>query len=157
MALVVGCGATAALADGPRRAAPPTAPASAGSTENLRVSEPTFFDFAVPDARGGGMTIYRFNRAEKRLAQLEHLDRGDVAKRTRGFNRMQDPHEGIIVLSPEGQKKPPPPPPPGDGDKVKWKVPQPELQVAMEQLKTQAHNPTEISIGQLAPAQASAH
>jgi hypothetical protein len=155
MALVVGCGATAALADGPRRGGTATTPSTSGGNESTRASGPAFFDFAVADARGGGMTIYRFNRADQRLSVQEHLSAADAGRRTAAFNRVHGPGDAIIVLSPEGTKKPPPPPPNG-GDPGKWRVPEREFQVAMEQLKTQAPNSAEISIGQLSSATAAA-
>jgi hypothetical protein len=154
MALVVGCGATAALADGPRRGGTTPTPSTSGGNESTRASGPAFFDFAVPDARGGGMTIYRFNRADQRLSVQEHLSAADAGRRTAAFNRVRGLGDAIIVLSPEGKK--PPSPLPGGGDPGKWRVPEREFQVAMEQLKTQAPNSAEISIGQLSSAPAAA-
>ncbi|WP_224246575.1 hypothetical protein [Hyalangium gracile] len=151
VALVV-CGAQAALADEPRRAATPSA--SSGKADGAQASAPTYFDLAVSNGPGRGVTVYRFHRAEQKLTLLERLEGDAAGARTKTFNPLQTLGNAIIVLSPEGRKKPPPPPPPGDELRNRWKVPDAEVATAMQQLKAQVSNPGPVSIGQLQSAAA---
>lgn len=152
MALVVVCGTTPALAGEPKKTSSSSA-VSPRATTSTATAEPTYFDLAVP-AAGGGLTIYRFQRATQRLTLLTRLSAAEVSSRAATFSGVERPGEAIIVLSPEGQKKPPPPPP-GGGDPYRWRVPEAEYRAAMQQLQALERNVSQVSIGQLSAASAS--
>ncbi|WP_224369017.1 hypothetical protein [Hyalangium versicolor] len=114
---------------------------------------PAYFDLAVRATQGQGVSVYRFQRSSQRLTLLERVIEADVAKRVVAFQRVQDARDAIIVLSPEGPKKPNPPTPGGD-DPPRWLVPEAEYNAALKQLKALEPKVAEISIGQLASVSA---
>jgi hypothetical protein len=132
VAVVLSGIAWSAQAQEPGRARTP--PPRSAST-NAALADPDFqrrgpdtFDLAVRSEKGGGLTLYRYNRATKTAVLVERLAESDVPRRTAGFTPVGT---GRIVLTPEGYKKPNPPQPPG-GDGLTWALPEAERLAAIK-------------------------
>ncbi|MBN1210354.1 MAG: hypothetical protein JXB05_36210 [Myxococcaceae bacterium] len=149
MALVVGGGASAALAsDPPRASGKPLVTATPRATNNTQAVEPTSFDLAASLGSGREVVVYRYQRVEKKLVLLERFNEDIGKEKTQSFNKVATLKNSGVALSPEGKNKPPPPPPTGGGLGA-WKVPQAELDDAVKQLRAREPKAGEISIGRL--------
>jgi hypothetical protein len=138
LALVLACAASSALAADPPRiqnTAPKIVPVASAPPKLtvVHVGEPLYFDLAVAQGAGRGTTVYRYDREDKKLVFLRRVEDRDVPGRVGNFTPLGQILDPIIVLSPEGIKRPPPPPPPGD-ELFRWKVPAAELQAAKQAL-----------------------
>jgi hypothetical protein len=156
MALVVGGGASTALAsDPPRASGSPPATATPRATNNTRASEPTSFDIAASLGQGRGVAVYRYNRTDKKLVLLERYTEVEGLEKTQSFNKISAVKNSGVALSPEGGKKPPPPPPTGGERLGSYVVPRAEIDDALKQLQAQEPSAVQFSLGQLsAPAPA---